>query len=93
MHVAALALTASLSFLPDIGWQEDRAEDAHQLALCQAYRDQMKTDGKTAELQQQATAYCDLLAREYRRNWDFDRPQEPAIDFNDLPLDPPPTRQ
>ncbi|AVJ34679.1 MULTISPECIES: hypothetical protein [Stenotrophomonas] len=87
MPLIAIALASALSALPDIGWERERAEDAHQLMLCQIHRDQLADRGEKSQTYQQAKAVCDLLAREYKQNWDFDAHDAlaaEAVDFFDL---------
>lgn len=88
MPMTALTLAAALSGLPDITWERDRAEDLHQLTLCQIHRDQLsktKDLGKN-ERHARAKEICDMLAREYLENWDFDEQDAlaaSAIDFDE----------
>jgi len=70
--MTAFALAAALSGLPDIDWERQRAEDAHQLMLCQIHRDELQQAEGKDEAYQRAKAVCDLLARDYRNRWDFD---------------------
>lgn len=72
MLMFAIALNAALSGLPDITWERDRAEDAHQLTLCRIHLDQLSGTPEKREVHQQAKAICDLLARDYKEKWDFD---------------------
>lgn len=87
MPLIAFALASALSALPDIGWERERAEDAHQLMLCQIHRDQLMDRAESMDTHQQAKAVCDLLAREYRQKWDFDAHDAlaaEAVEFFDL---------
>lgn len=72
MPMTALTLAAALSGLPDINWERERAEDAHQLTLCQLHRDALMQDERKEDDYKRAKAVCDLLAREYKQKWDFD---------------------
>ncbi|WP_329766121.1 hypothetical protein [Stenotrophomonas geniculata] len=86
--MTALALAAALSGLPDITWERDRAEDSHELTLCQIHRDQLSKskDLDRDERHARATAICDMLAREYLEKWDFDEQDAlaaSAIDFDE----------
>ncbi|MEE9889496.1 MAG: hypothetical protein PBU96_08645 [Stenotrophomonas geniculata] len=78
MPMTALALAAALSGLPDITWENDRAEDAHQLTLCQINRDKLEISKDKDDRHARAKALCDLLAREYQGKWDFDEQEEIA---------------
>lgn len=84
MPMTAFALAAALSGLPDIGWERDRAEDAHQLMLCQIHRDELMHDGQKKDSYKRAQAVCDLLAREYKEKWDFDAQDALAASAMDL---------
>ena len=88
MPMTALALAAALSGLPDITWERDRAEDLHELTLCQIHRDQLNKsrDMGKDERHARATAICGMLAREYLEKWDFDEQDAfaaSAIDFDE----------
>lgn len=84
MSMTALALATALSGLPDTGWERERAEDAHQLMLCQIHRDElMQAEGKD-DAYQRAEAICDLLARDYKNTWDFDAQDALAASAVDL---------
>ncbi|MGF6419502.1 hypothetical protein ABH900_003012 [Stenotrophomonas sp. AN71] len=101
MPMTAFALAAALSGLPDITWERERAEDAHQLTLCQIHRDALKEDSKKNDAYQRAKAVCDLLARDYKDKWDFDAQDAlaaSAIDMDELirrgeAVEVPPTKQ
>lgn len=87
MPLAVIALASALSALPDIAWERERSEDAHQLTLCQIHRDQLMDQKERADSYNKAKAVCDLLAREYRQKWDFDAQDAlaaQAIDFDEL---------
>lgn len=84
MPMTAFALAAALSGLPDITWERERAEDAHQLTLCQIHRDALEQDQGKNDAYQRAKAVCDLLARNYRDNWDFDAQDALAASALDL---------
>lgn len=45
---------------------------AATMLLCQIHRDKLADRGEKSQTYQQAKAVCDLLAREYKQNWDFD---------------------
>ncbi|CAM4177830.1 hypothetical protein CR156_16915 [Stenotrophomonas lactitubi] len=87
MPLIAVALASALSALPDIAWERERSEDAHQLTLCQIHRDQLMDRAENMDTHQQAKAVCDLLAREYRQKWDFDAHDAlaaQAVDIDEL---------
>ncbi|HHA2936798.1 hypothetical protein [Stenotrophomonas maltophilia] len=88
MPMTAFALAAALSGLPDITWERDRAEDSHELTLCQIHRDQLSKsrDMGKDERHARATEICDMLAREYLEKWGFDQQDAlaaSAIDFDE----------
>ncbi|OUL17037.1 hypothetical protein B0X78_02400 [bacterium AM6] len=85
MPMTALALAAALSSLPNITWEGDRAEDAHQLMLCQIHRDKLETSKDKDDRHARAKAVCDLLAREYKEKWDFD--EQDAIAASAITID------
>ncbi|RTQ92131.1 hypothetical protein EKL94_00760 [Stenotrophomonas maltophilia] len=101
MSMTALALATALSGLPDITWERERGEDAHQLMLCQIHRDELMQDDAKNDAYQRAKAVCDLLAREYRNKWDFDAQEAlaaSAVDLDELIrrgdlVEVPPTRR
>jgi len=101
MPMTAFALAAALSGLPDITWERERAEDAHQLMLCQIYRDALKQNEGKDDAYPRAKAVCDLLAREYKDKWDFDAQDALAASAVDLAelirrgdvVEVPPTKQ
>jgi hypothetical protein len=84
MPMTAFALAAALSGLPDITWERERAEDAHQLMLCQIHRDELKQAEGKDDAYQRAKAVCELLARDYRNTWDFDAQDALAASAVDL---------
>lgn len=87
MPLVAITLASALSALPDITWERERSEDAHQLTLCQIHRDQLMDREDSADSYSKAKAVCDLLAREYRQKWDFDAQDAlaaQALDFDEL---------
>ncbi|WP_459047008.1 hypothetical protein [Stenotrophomonas sp. PSU_St99] len=101
MPMTAFALVAALSGLPDIAWERERAEDAHQLMLCQIHRDELQQAEGKDDAYQRAKAVCDLLARDYRNGWDFDAQDAlvaSAVDLDELirrgdVVEVPPTKQ
>lgn len=101
MPMTAFALAAALSGLPDITWERERAEDAHQLTLCQIHRDALKQNEGKDDAYPRAKAVCDLLAREYKDKWDFDAQvalAASAVDLDELirrgdVVEVPPTKQ
>nr|WP_080392885.1 hypothetical protein [Stenotrophomonas maltophilia] len=101
MSMTALALATALSGLPDIAWERERGEDAHQLMLCQIHRDELMQDDAKNDAYQRAKAVCDLLGREYRNKWDFDAQEAlaaSAVDLDELIrrgdlVEVPPTRR
>ncbi|WP_424143766.1 hypothetical protein [Stenotrophomonas sp.] len=82
--MTAFALAAALSGLPDIDWERQRAEDAHQLMLCQIHRGELQQAEGKDDAYQRAKAVCDLLARDYRNRWDFDAQDALAASAVDL---------
>lgn len=84
MSMTAFALAAALSGLPDITWERERSEDAHQLMLCQIHRDELMRNDAKSDAYKRAGAVCDLLAREYRNKWDFDAQEALAASAVDL---------
>ncbi|HDS1146425.1 MULTISPECIES: hypothetical protein [Stenotrophomonas] len=84
MSLTAFALATALSGLPDITWERERGEDAHQLMLCQIHRDELMQNDAESDAYKRAKAVCDLLAREYRNKWDFDAQDALAASAVDL---------